>query len=294
MKKTTTLEMHAERKIRAHCAVCGKALYSETECTFVSIPRQKNGVRVCKDCTKVHSYHGFEKPIEWQGKATKGEFQISPEWEFLYKREDDTSEKREAVRAKLAAFGGMAFEHDGSLGCNGAEGSAPRFASMHGFIGTCKYYESLVNLDNSSCGHHINFSKYGWTYHDGVKLANYRHELFSSLQEYLARNSESTVKHMGRYFKNYCDECMNQDHYSWLTVRKDYENDSSCIELRLAHFKDAKQYTHLAFLCKEFAEVLQEWLDEKISTNKASRELVNLYKKHESGKANYQRPERNK
>lgn len=164
-----------------------------------------------------------------------------------------------------------------------------------GLHGIKKYFEGIEKvIDISSgenCGSHINISLARWN--NTSDIYEYKVELFRPLVKAIAELSEAKrCEIFGRDFGSYrrYDE-YEFEHGDWLQIK------DRCLELRLARYKNAIQYSHLIMLCAEWIKVIDNVFLNNPSYKTAdatAKKMIHLLKLHADGKAKYQYSERNK
>lgn len=270
------------------CAICGEQI---ADLPFVHTKtNHQPSVFVHKECIRQRYYHepfvtpnGVNRPLFGNTKATKAGVYMTPEIEIhRYK----FSETPENMGGFLAQFG-LWRESDCSV-----------YDELHSFTqtnlhGTKAYYKSLeqyVDMTHYSCGHHINVSFTG--YDDAVwKIRDNASVLFGKVQQTMRNNPAWTEKVFGRYFCDFAEDnsAFSKFNYSWLNLDK-----SELFEVRLFHYANPTQITWGFCMCKEWALIIKRFANAEISADRAGVLINNEFVKNATGKAKYQRPERNK
>lgn len=163
-----------------------------------------------------------------------------------------------------------------------------------GLHGIKKYFEGIekvINIaDGDNCGSHINISLAKW--HNTSAIQDRAEEIFAPLAEFMSRLSEDKMTEIfGRgfgSFRKYTETCF--EHGYWLQIKE------KCLEFRISRYKNATQYSHLIMLFAEMCKAIDTiYLAEPngYTAHLTAKKLVKLVEAHASGKAKYQRAERN-
>lgn len=270
------------------CAICGEQI---GEFAFVhTSTNHEPSVYVHEACIRQRRYHepfvtpnGVERPLFGTTKATKAGVYMTPEIEISRYKFEETPENMGGFLAQFALW----REHDGSVY---DELKSFTFTNLHGNKAYYKSLEQYVDMTSSRCGHHINVSFDG--YDNAVwKIRNHASELFGKVQQTMRNNPEWTIKVFGRNFTHYAEDNneFSKYYYSWLNLDK-----SELFEVRLFHYVNPVQITWGFCLCKEWALILKRFANAEISADRAGVLINNEFVKNATGKAKYQRPERNK
>lgn len=277
-----TVEKSLARNTR--CAYCGRKFFTGEDFIKTHTPTESVAY-VHRTCVEHRRYGSDIQDVEIvTGKTTGARLRWAVEIEAMYKGSAHFyDEKREDVDAFLAASCKLQPSNDCTVDVE--YHMANRF-NLHGVKDFWTLVSSAVNLDHSNCGHHINMSKTDWSCYDIDKINWNTSELFTPLMNHLLEDPDKTVEVWGRYFGEYCDLTFS-GHYAWLHCNE------GRIEFRLPHFKNPTQFTWLLFLCKDIVDILDKFVKGDIDEQVASKKILDLEIKHENGRANYQRPERN-
>lgn len=272
------------------CHNCGQYFPWEMANRQETVNRGTNRY-ICMDCARVKSYGtGNVQNVHIPKKHNIG---IGFELECL-------PHDHESYCSMISVVYKLVPTRDGSLPEGGVEFNTPVYRNMSGLKQMFRSFEQYADFSDESCGHHINVSHAEQTDRAGMRLMReYARNLFDPLMYAMQDNTRDTIRIWGRDFTYYAND--NSDYskrsYSWLNL-----DASNRVEFRLAKFVDAKQYLHLAFLCREILEtVCTNFLEYRDSSRAellhkskvTGKKLVRVYQKYIDGTAKCQRPERN-
>ena len=166
-----------------------------------------------------------------------------------------------------------------------------------GLHGIKKYFEGIEKITDISsgtnCGSHINISLAKWQDNGAMfKIMEYSTELFKPLAQAIKDLQPSKrIEIFGRDFGNYREYTeYGFEHGDWLQIK------NSCLEFRLSRYNNPIQYSHLIMLYAEMCKAIDnEFLSNPnhYTATATANTLIKLLQKHTSGKAKYQRAERN-
>lgn len=275
------------------CAFCGEPI---ADYDFVKTStNHQTSVFVHTECLRMRRYHEtFYTPsgnllplFDNSRKATtKEQIIYTPEVEFSDHYDRWSTEKK----AQFVAQFRMYLEHDCTVGAEGHVYSAINF---HGLF---QWYENLakwVDMSDSSCGHHMNFSWYGMKAEDVRKIRRHSGELFQPVEKWMREHPEQVKKIFGRNFSNWARDDEQFVHGSWLNLENDWNDKEARLEYRLPHFVSAKQIVWCAFMLKDWTKELRSYCSGEQDERKTAMNILNHIQKAANGKALYQRPERN-
>lgn len=280
-------------RIGTRCKICGEPIEPEARFSWIhtSVPACPS-VYVHRECIRERRYHetfvspsGVERSLMNDNrKTTKDEIIITPEIEAAEFFGDwNNLETRAAFLVQFQLYP----EHDGSVWKEFHPYSVP---NLHGNKKRYRELEKWIDMQDDSCGHHLNGSWYSMNGFDSDKIREHKHELFKAVQSTMRDNDEATEKVFGRYFTHYAEDnySFSKSAYSWLNLAKD-----GVVELRLAHYVNPEQITWLMFMFKEWLKTLRKYCEGEISVERASKQIQNEFVKVATGKATYQRAEQN-
>lgn len=275
------------------CAFCGEPI---GEHSFIKTStNHQTSAFVHTECLRMRSYHEqFRTPdgntlplFDNMRKATTSERIIyTPEVEFSDNYYLWSDEKKAAFIAQFKMY----VERDCTVGGEGHVYSSINFHGMY------QWYEHLakwVDMTDSSCGHHMNFSWYGMKAADVRKIQRHSGELFQPVEKWMREHPEQVKKIFGRNFSHWARDDSEYVHGSWLNLENDWNDAQARLEYRLPHFVSAKQITWCAFMLKDWTKELRSYCSGEQDERKTAMNILNHIQKAANGKALYQRPERN-
>lgn len=283
-------------RIGTRCKACGREMESgEDSSLWIKTRTTKDPIAyVCPDCLAVYAYGTDAQkrlPAE-KGKDTKAHLRQAIEVEFFF-HEDDYS--RDETLAFLAANYHLVFSHDCTVDVEAHEQIT---ANVHGFKERWRGIASVVDLTRPGCGHHINLSVSSWGDKDVWAIVEHKEELFGRLLYRMMSNRKNTEDFWGRYFTDYCEASFTMEHGDWLNLYNLFdERDKRRIEFRLPKFQNENQFFYLVNFCRDVTLLLDKFMDDGGNMDAAKRtesKILKLYDKYINGKANCQRPERNR
>lgn len=275
------------------CAFCGEPIGD-----FEFVKTSTNHQTVCyvhTECLRMRNYHetfytpsGNKLPLfdNTRKATTKEQIIYTPEIEF----DDNYCLWSTEKRAAFAAQFGIYVEHDCTVG---GEGHVKSLINFHGLYEWYANLEKWVNMRADCCGHHINLSWYGMRADDVRKIRRNAETLFSPVEKWMERNPEQVERIFGRNFSRWAKNDKQYIHGSWLNLENDWNDKEARIEYRLPHFVSAKQIVWCAFMLKDWTKELRLFCDGKQDEHKTATAILKHIEKSASGKALYQRPERN-
>lgn len=299
MKKNDLTFLHGSEmqvslpRIGTRCKICGEPIDGEAPFTWVHTSTNHcPSVYVHRECIRERMYHepfvspsGVERHLmDDARKTTKDEIIITPEieaWSF-YGNWNNLEE-----RASFLVQFQIYPEHDCSVWMEFHPYAVP---NLHGMKERYRALEKFIDMRDDNCGHHINGSWYDMSEADSRKLKEHARVLFTAVQSTMREHEEWTEKVFGRYFLYYAEDNYNysKSAYSWLNLAK-----PGLIELRLAHYENPEQITWLTLMYKEWLKTLRKYCRREIGIERASKLIKDEFVKVATGKARYQRPERN-
>lgn len=275
------------------CAFCGEPI-GEHDFIKTSTNHQTSAF-VHSACVRMRNYHetfytpdGNELPLfDNTRKATTSERIIyTPEVEFA----NDYYLWSDAKKAAFVAQFRIYVEHDCTVG---GEGHVYSSINFHGLFQWYEHLAKWVDMQDSSCGHHMNFSWYGMHAEDVRKIRRHSGELFTPVEKWMREHPAEVRRIFGRNFSNWARDDEQFVHGSWMNLENDWNDKEARIEYRLPHFVSAKQITWCAFMLKDWTKELRSYCAGEQDERKTALAIVRHIVKNAEGKALYQRPERN-
>lgn len=287
-----SVEVEKPRK-GTKCAFCGEPI---ADYDFVKTStNHQTSCFVHTECLRMRWYHetfytpsGNKLPLfdNTRKATTKEKIIYTPEIEFSNRYDFWSMEKKASFVAQFRMY----LEHDCTVGAEGHVYSAINFHGLY------EYYEHLakwVDMTDSSCGHHMNFSWYGMKAEDVRKIRRNVNALFGATENWMRRNPEHVQRIFGRGFSRWACDDREYIHGSWMNLENDYCDAEARIEYRLPHFVNAKQIVWCAFMLKDWTKELRSYCDGEQDERKTAMNILKHIQKAADGKALYQRPERN-
>lgn len=166
-----------------------------------------------------------------------------------------------------------------------------------GLHGTKKYLEGIEKIigigKGENCGTHANVSLASWENSNAMSwVYEFSTDLFKPLAQAIKNlPEEKRIEIFGRDFgsyRHYTEQWF--EHGDWLAIK------SNCLEFRISRYRNSTQYAHLLMLYKEFCLAIDKIFlvnPSNYTAQKTANKMVELLNKHASGKAKYQREERN-
>lgn len=275
------------------CAFCGEPI---ADYDFIKTStNHRISCFVHTECLRMRRYHetfytpsGNKLPLfnNTRKATTKEQIIYTPEVEFANQYDFWSMEKKAAFVAQFKMY----LEHDCTVGAEGHVYSAINFHGLY------EYYNHLakwVDMTDTSCGHHMNFSWYGMKAEDVRKIRNHVNSLFSLAEDWMRRNPEQVERIFGRGFSHWARDDGQFVHGSWLNLENDWNDKEARLEYRLPHFVSAKQIVWCAFMLKDWTKELRSYCSGEQDERKTAMNILNHIQKAANGKALYQRPERN-
>lgn len=265
------------------CKCCGREFATHERLRPIKTHTKTCAVAyVCNECV-THMRYGADltnKAIIG-GKLTSGNYRFAVEIEAMYRDENILE-----TDAFLAANYGIQPSQDSTVD---VEYHMVNRVSFHGLKDFMQGINEVVELTAEECGHHINISKNSWTAGDMGAIRRNGIKLFRELASYMETHNEDTVRLFGRGFNPWCTNNNYYMHGSWLNLDNTFH-----MEFRLPHYSDANQFFYCTMFCRDIVDIVDKWLNDEISTQKASNIMVKKFITYADNKAACQRAERNK
>lgn len=277
-------------RIGTRCRICGEPIEANNIHSWVktSVPACPI-VYVHRECIRERGYHegfvtpsGERLPLFGNTKETKEDVYMTPEVE-VHNFFGDWHDIK--TRASFLAQFNFWPEHDCTVFMELHQFTV---ANLHGMKERYRNLEKWVDMKDSSCGHHINFSWKGLSYSDIVKIRENARALFNPVENEMENDKEATKKVFGRSFTYYASNNGCYWHGSWMNL-----DNSNRLECRLPHYESPEQITWCFMLIKEWAKILRSFCNDEITAEKAGKKIAKEFLKNAQGKATYQRREQN-
>ena len=246
--------------------------------------RGKKSAYICDRCASESAVESYSTENNQRRGASIG-------GGFTYSVEFETAVDSPELRAELVSVGFIP-SYDCTVAC---EYKSPIYNNLKPLAKKLQTVEKLcsagcANVDDS-CGSHFHVGhKTAITHYTIMQIAEYYHELFTPLSDYLIGHAADTRRVFGRelgiyhYATPISYSTWEWDHSNFINIQHDYT-----IEYRLPRFRTAAQYMHVAKLCKDLtACIVTNFLayndaDNETRERKANvtaNKLVRLFKKY--------------
>lgn len=260
------------------CQFCGEKIINGEDFIHCNGGAKGSIIYGHRDCAREYSYHERYNTNRKHIKTLSG---------FCWGAEFETNQATtEEERLYLYANYGLICTADCTVT---EEFISPIIQGLHGGK---KYLEGIYKVldiaNGDNVGTHLNFSLAKWS---GISIAEYG-DCLDELADYMRYNltHNQLVEVFGRGFSTYAEFTdYNYVHGKWLNL-----GHNGRVELRLAKFKNVQQYFYLACMCKEWALIIDDYIEGKFNCEKTGKRLIKALNNRLSGKAKYMRPERNK
>lgn len=268
----------------ATCVYCKRK--SETT-SMIRVPMANRGDKpayICRHCASENAVESYStENNKHRGANIGGGFTYSVEFETAF----DTPE----LRAELVSVDFIPSS-DCTVAC---EYKSPIYNNLKPLAKKLQTVEKLCRAGYASvdetCGSHFHVGhSSAISPYTIMQIAGYYHELFTPLSDYLLAHVDDTRRVFGRELGAYdyatpiSGGTLEWGHSNFINIQHDYT-----LEFRLCRFRSAKQYMHVAKLCKDFtACIITNFLayndaDAETRERKANvtaNKLVRLFKKY--------------
>lgn len=275
---TSSPEQRTNEEKRVKCSCCGSPFHK----SFVV--KCSNGRYVCRECMRTKPYstknNNTNHAPKKNGKTYGFELECVP----------NSAEDKASV---ISSGYGFIPTRDGSLPLNGVEFKTPTYFGLSGIKKMLKNVEKYVSFSSPRCGQHINIGDYNTIGAEEMQnIRSYGYNIFYPVQSYMEEHRSATKRICGRYFVRYANTNTSYVHGSWVNLSHDNR-----IEFRISKYRTAEQYVHLCCMWTEMLDCIEKnFLKNPCqkTADKTGIKMVKIFKKYSEGKANCQRPERNK
>lgn len=268
----------------ATCIYCG---IEQVTAGMIRVPMRNRGEKpayICERCASSQVIESYSTENNQRRGASIG-------GGFTYSVEFETAVDSPELRAELVSVGFMPT-YDCTVAC---EYKSPIYRNLKPLAKKLQTVEKLCDQGfaavDDTCGTHFHVGHVTAINPSAMlAISSYYHELFTPLSDYLLANVEDTRRVFGRELGAYdyatpiSASTFEDGHSNFINVQHNYT-----IEFRIARFRTADQYMHVAKLCKDLtACIITNFLqysdtDDETRKHKAhitANKLVRLFKKY--------------
>ena len=292
MKKVYSI--NSERSLRdgTRCAICGKYIgrnerlgktICESACAYGG-----GKVYAHKHCLRMRSY-GWNFSDEFDGGELKVNGRLSPSGFIIAPEWECDNEHTDEQRLRLFYRCGVIATYDCTVT---AEYIARPYATLHAFKRWAATMRREAGAVSERCGTHLNFSTAKMREDAGAfRIKSHRRALFNPLRRKLTEmGAAERIRLFGSDFRHYANA--NVDylcHEAFIGVRTIATNGRNCIEFRLPRAVSDEVANGCAFICKEWSEWLDKYLDRKITAEECGRQIAKAVDRYRRGESAWQK-----